>query len=233
MNKAFPTWMQAAIDLNPGYCGWGPGEDAMRIGETVPVDELWELDDFNECVSFYFTVLQAHDDCACSGTGLNPAAKKLGDSFYEGWGNHLTPDEMAALTAENRPIARSAANAFSRSLGHDAINRGILIKARHLRLHGSSDILCAACHGEGAVPRPGSRPRLAMRAWMLHPRKGASACLTVDPIREKDLPRVLIWLATAATRNAARFARVTSTEAFGASMERIRDEQIRDEEPHV
>lgn len=205
MNKeAFPAWMRAALDLNPGYCGWGPGEDAMAVGDTVPVAELWDLDDLNECVHFTFTVLRAHDDCDCRGTGLNPAARKLDTTFYRGWGSDLTEDEMAALVAEKRPTKSLFGG------HHDAISRFLLVRVRHARLYGSTRIECDACDGKGAVPRPGSRSRLAMHAWMLHPRRGASVCLTVDPIREAELSTVIAWLQNAATRNAARFAGVTA-----------------------
>jgi len=199
----FPAWMQTALDLNPGYGGWGPGEDAMKAGETVPVTELWELDALNECVNFRFAILQAHDDCVCKGTGLNAAARTLDTTFYHGWGDNLTDDEMAALIAEKRPTIPFGGY-------HDAISCFVLVRARHARLHGSTRIECDACDGEGAVPRPGSRARLAMHAWILHPRKGASVCLTVDPIHETELPTVLTWLATAAERNAARFARAVA-----------------------
>lgn len=207
MNKeTFPAWMRVALDLNPSYRGWGPGEDAMTGGDTVPVPELWDLDDLNECVHFYFTVLRAHDDCACGGTGLNPVARKLDQTFYHGWGNSLTEDETAALVAEKRPMNPWGGH-------HDAISRFLLVRVRHARLHGSTRIECDACDGEGAVPKPGSHPRLAMHAWMLHPRRGASACLTVDPIHKAELPTVLAWLQNAAARNAARFAGVTARAA--------------------
>jgi hypothetical protein len=116
---------------------------------------------------------------ACDGTGYGPGAKELADSFYGGWEHDLTQDEVDALVENNRlfdlthrwtgeawtpldpPVRPTPADVSAwsrRGFGHDAINRGILIRARVERL-GLAPRLCPRCEGGGHVWLPGMKAR--------------------------------------------------------------------------
>lgn len=56
-------WQINCLKLNPNYVYWGNKEDYMISGkswaERVYLDsvkDLWELDDYNELINFYFEV---------------------------------------------------------------------------------------------------------------------------------------------------------------------------------
>jgi hypothetical protein len=130
------------------------------------------------------------------------------------WADKITEDEAAVLgeagrgrldkltTAEDFNAAQRA-----RGIGHDAINRGILVRRRCERL--GVPLHCPDCEGHGYI-YTAPTARLSLVLWMLHPRKGASRGVTVKDIREEDVPAVRAWLAEAAKANAARFERVVA-----------------------
>lgn len=131
---------------------------------------------------------------ACSGTGLNAETKRINDEFYDfdrtgrRWVDNLTQDEVDALVAQGRlaefthhielkkgwvpndppthPTAEQV-NAWSRGpgMGHDAINRWILVKARAKRLGVYGE--CPGCGGEGSI-WSSEESRLAAEAWQEH-----------------------------------------------------------------
>jgi len=194
------------------------------------------LDDLNEIVHFYFSVERDSGRCnACDETGYAPKAKTIADAFYdfEGrgtrWCHSITLDEAQALVDGDRlctkwngktwdkPVVDQAfvdkvngANADgSPSIGgynHDAINRHMLIKQRCKRL--GYPVTCPECDGHGYV-YVARDAHVSLTLWLLHPRKGASRGVEVGRIGERDLPAVFEYLASAAKRNAERFASVT------------------------
>ncbi len=140
----------------------------------------------------------------------------------EGWHNKITQDEVDALVAEDRlydlthtcdkdgwtpkgiTLTAEQVNAWenSKTLGHDAINRSILIRTRAKRLGVYG--LCETCSGEGKVfVMPSARVDLVL--WWIHPRKGCSRGIEIRDIQKDELPSVFKFLAEAADRNAQRF----------------------------
>lgn len=128
------------------------------------------------------------------------------------WSNDITEDEAQALIAEGRAKegetaadinAQNARDA--RGLGHDAINRWILIKRRCARL--GLPMHCPACEGHGYIhTEPAAHVSLTL--WWLHPRKGCSRGLEVQRLQQADLPAVFAFLREAASRNVQRFERI-------------------------
>lgn len=112
------------------------------------------------------------------------------------WGNKITPDEEQAL--------RAAGRSWGGPIGHDAINRGILVERRCERL--GVPRTCPTCDGHGSVfTAPAAHVNVVL--WVLHPRKGCSRGVEVR-ITEGDLPAVFDYLSRAAQRNADRFKAV-------------------------
>lgn len=212
----------------------GAGWDAPIIHETWAGNHPG-LDDLNEVVNFYFSVERDEADCdACGQSGYNPATRRIADSFYshscpsgaEVWNDKITQDEVEALAEHHRlwdfgqkwnpetqtyslermPTAAEVNARQGRGfMGHDAINRSILIEARAKRLGGWGH--CTECDGQGSViTSPAAR--LALTLWVLHPRKGASRGWEIKNIERQELPEVFTYLREAAARNAARFASI-------------------------
>lgn len=99
-------WMLEMVLKNPDYPHWGPHEDYMyKRGEEEGPDDLgrvqdhgwesrvladtweafgpWELDDYNECVHFYFEINRDSKQCpVCTGNGYHPDAQWITESFY-------------------------------------------------------------------------------------------------------------------------------------------------------
>lgn len=142
------------------------------------------------------------------------------------WSDDITQDEVQVLVDEGRlmdfthtfdPVNRwqpkspavvpsaEQINAWEagKGMGHDAINRMYLIKARLKRLGLPHD--CPACNGEGSLfTAPSATVNLVL--WWLHPRKGCSRGIEVQNIQQADLPAIAKFLRAAADRNATRFA---------------------------
>lgn len=85
-------WQIDLLKLNPEYTMWGNYEDYMiKKGsdwdvscdfESIQDGGLFELDDYNECVNFYFEVIRPSKTCdICNGSGCSLEAKKIYDSF--------------------------------------------------------------------------------------------------------------------------------------------------------
>lgn len=90
-------WMLTALKMNPSYCSWGPHEDYM-CGDGAGwnarvITENWSklqfgLDDLNECVNFYFSIVRDNTQCErCGGCCYEPDAQWVSESFY----GHSTP----------------------------------------------------------------------------------------------------------------------------------------------
>ena len=84
-------WMVGLLDLNPEYPHWGPDEDYMISkgkGWNSPMrlatwSEVFDLDELNECVNFYFEIRRDSKQCeTCGGNGYHPDAHWVTESFY-------------------------------------------------------------------------------------------------------------------------------------------------------
>jgi hypothetical protein len=179
------------------YIGWAPGDDYMSSRGWAENKEFeswaafkdgWGVDgdvDMNLIADFYFTHAADSRECeGCEGRGYGPEAQKLNDTFHRGWSKDLTKDEIDTLVAEGRHYPPGP-------LGHDAINRHILVQARAKRL-GVTDPLCAYCKGKGRIDI--EPENLIFFVWMLHPRKGCGRGLTIKNIKEADFPEIKAWL---------------------------------------
>lgn len=178
--------------------------------------------DLNLVADFYFEVSHDSTEChVCAQSGYNRGTRQIADDFYDfdkrgrRWCDKVTQDEVDALCNEGRlrdmyqkwdtekggwvdikprPTAEQVnERERGKGLGHDAINRCILIEARAKRLGvWGEDGTCEECKGKGRV-RTG-HDRLVLNLWMLHPRMGASRgwCIkNVDPVKLDDVKAFL------------------------------------------
>lgn len=223
------AWMIKALKKNPDYNGWGNHEDYMIKDSgwdsrqyIDSADELWEMDDLNELVNFYFNICRESEECSsCGQSGYNPETTQIGEDWYdfEGtgrrWCNSITQDEVDALWESNRlksefkekPTADQV-NEWSknvRGIGHDAINRHICVKQRAERLGVYG--LCEECNGEGYVyTEPAAKLQLQM--WFLHPRKGCSRGVLLKEVKQHEMETVIKYLKEARQRNWDRFSKL-------------------------
>jgi len=126
------SWQLDLLNFNPEYVYWGCFEDYMSNKDSgwqsrviTPTwkefKSQWTLDEYNECVNFYFEVIRKNHECEyCEGSGYNPETKKLSDDWYSfgqakwiyisenkryndlAWSNHLTEVEVEALVKSGR-----------------------------------------------------------------------------------------------------------------------------------
>ena len=123
----------------------------------------------------------------------------------EGWGKlPLTEDEIKALTDAGRQYPPGR-------IGHDGINRGILIRARCERF--GIETSCSECEGHGHVFTE-DKAHMSLVLWILHPRKGASRGVHVKRIEKDNLPAIMKFLDDAAKQNAERFSRLVKQFAI-------------------
>lgn len=231
-------WQLDLLKLNPAYVHWGPHEDYMWkekdgwdsriISESWNKFGPWSLDEMNECVNFYFSVDRATKECpCCGGSGYHLKSQDVVNTFYshsnprgEHWNDKITDDEVAALLEAGRlsdftrggkvPTSREVNAAQGHGfMGHDAINRHILIEARLKRL--GIPITCDDCGGDGCV-FTAEEARVSLTLWILHPRKGCSRGVEISLVEQDDLPAIYAWLSEAAKRNSERFAAIPSSE---------------------
>lgn len=236
--KAQP-WQVELLKLNPSYTFWGPHEDYMWVkgdGWNSPIEKDgwadfkdWKLDDYNECVNFYFELTRKSENCSC-GDGYHPNARSVVDSYYNhrapngiGWKDKITEDEYEALltagrvgyvdyrVAEEQRVhltleqVNEENSPGGRGMGHDCINQSILIEARLKRL--GIERLCNICDGK-AYNYVEDFAKVNLVLWMLHPRKGASRGVEIKNIQKEDLPEIFAYLREAAMRNANRFSKI-------------------------
>jgi hypothetical protein len=149
------------------------GEGRITMGRTlkrVPMIFAWPM---HEVWYGYLNPFSPNKCGACNQSGYNDATRKIAEDFYSGscWGNAITQDEVQALVDKNRlkdvthtwtpnegwqrradqyvPLA-SDVNAWNRcTMGHDSVNRMILLETRAKRLgvYGQCDF----CNGEGEL----------------------------------------------------------------------------------
>ncbi len=223
-------WQINCLQKNPYYTCWGNYEDYMtdKSGqwsspvEIESVDELWELDDLNELVNFYFFIERENHTCPdCDGEGLNKATRELNRSWYDfehtgkRWVEKITQDEVDALWEEGRltsdfkekPTADEVnAAAKQRTLLHDAINRWICVKTRAKRLGVYGDCENKDC--VDGVIYDSDKATLKLQMWFLHPRKGASRGVILQNIKKDEVETVINYLKTARQRNYDRFSKL-------------------------
>jgi hypothetical protein len=116
-------WMVELLSLNPSYTCWGPGEDAMATTgdgwgsslELARVSEMWELDELNECVNFYFSIQRDSKKCeTCGGSGYHRDALWISESFY----GHSSPfTEMTFGEARASAVMEQFSGPRSEPLG--------------------------------------------------------------------------------------------------------------------
>jgi len=117
-------------------------------------------------------------------------------------------DKKEWVVQDNPPVMPTAekVNNWNRSgIGHDAINRMILVEARAKRLGVWGH--CEACEGEGYVYTE-PKAKLGLVLWMLHPRKGCSRGVHIKYIKKSELKKAVEYLKEARERNADRFSKL-------------------------
>lgn len=111
-------WQIDLLDKNPEYVWWGNYEDYMSGKENgnwgSPVElerfsEVWEPDELNEIVNFYFSVQRENHECPkCEGNNLNPETMSLSDDWYDfertgrRWCDDIGEVEVEALVKGGR-----------------------------------------------------------------------------------------------------------------------------------
>lgn len=222
-------WKLNVLKKNPEYLGWGNYEDYMCSNkesgygspvELEDVDSLWELDDLNELVNFYFTIHRNSKECKyCDGTGLNALTKELEKSWYDfenkgtRWCDRITQDEVDALWDDGRlkggfkskPTAEEVNQWERKGFGHDAINRAICVEQRAKKLGVWG--YCSTCEGKG-YNYTEDEAHLGLQMWFIHPRKGASRGVYLKNIEKNELEKVIKYLKEAKARNNERFSRL-------------------------
>lgn len=238
-------WMLECLAMNPDYVHWGPYEDYMwkdgqgwdsRV-ELESFDTMWELDDLNEVVNFYFYAQRDSRECdACAGSGLNPETKRISDGFYAhssptgvGWNDQITQDEVQALVDAQRLV--NFTHTFEVGKGWQWKEPRVVPTAEEVN---AANHRPSILHGHDAINRwilvetrakrlgvygkcavcdghgavfTVDAARLGLILWVLHPRKGCSRGVDIKNIRRDDLEAVRRFLAEAARRNADRFSK--------------------------
>lgn len=127
----------------------------------------------------------------CDRSGYNAVTNQIANDFYDHdggshrWCDSITQDEVQALVDEGRlmdfthtwkqgegwkrredgyiPTADEVNVWNQRGLGHDAINRFILVKTRAKRLGVFG--MCPKCNGEGTLPYPNEAAQKLHEEW--------------------------------------------------------------------
>lgn len=257
--KAEP-WMVEALRMNPSYVAWGPHEDYMwRPGRDESAEDnphkkdhgwesrvfvprladMWELNDLNEVVNFYFHIDRKSKTCeACDGSGYNPETKRIADNFYDhsaengkGWHDAITQDEVQALVDHQRLHDFTSefvpGEGWKRKPGNPVPTAAEVNARQRLVGLGSHDAInrwilietrakrtgvygkCEPCGGRGSHYVEDT-PRLCLTLWVLHPRKGCSRGVEIQRIERDEIPLAVEFLKVAAARNAERFSRLTA-----------------------
>lgn len=218
-------WIEDLLSLNPEYPFWGNYEDYMRCGtgwdkpvELESFSELWETDELNECVNFYFDVIRESHQCEdCEGSDYNTETKRISDDWYDfantgrRWCSKITQDEVDALWEHNRlqhdfkeKPTPDEVNAWNeKGFGHDSLNHYICVEQRAKRLGVWGH--CEKCGGRGHVFDE-EKAHVELQLWFILPRKGCSRGVRIKNITHSDLPAVIEYLQKARKRNDDRFS---------------------------
>ena len=221
-------WRINALKINPDYCNWGNYEDYMNKKEKgwespvelENVNQLWELDELNELVNFYFEIYRHIEECEeCEESGYNKETLQISKDWYDfdnkgtRWCDKITQDEVEALWNEGRlkfdfkeiPPAEEINKREKSGFMHDAINRIICIEQRAKRLNVYG--LCPKCNGQGYFYTD-DKVHLGLQMWFIHPRKGASRGVYLKNIEKEELSKVIKYLNEAKERNNNRFSKL-------------------------
>ncbi len=142
-----------------------------RTLKRVPLDFNWPS---GKLWKGYINPYRAIECPYCDRSGYNPETKRISESFYNGerWCDKITQDEVEALIQHDRlrefthtyipgigwkpidpppVVTAEQINAWQRGrgIGHDGVNRHILIEARATRLGVWG--LCPECDGSGSI----------------------------------------------------------------------------------
>ncbi len=181
-----------------------------RCEDGYHPDARWIVDSFyNHSSPFAAGQQPTNEVLARYGQAFTQFCQEIKLLARQEWHLDITEDEVQALIAENRVPADSTAAQINQNyrtgLGHDGINRSILIRRRCERL--GVPLTCRVCGGQGyQYTSPNAHVELTL--WFIHPRKGCSRGVQVKLIEEKDLEAVVSLLREAADRNAQRFQKV-------------------------
>lgn len=216
-------WQVEALKMNPDYVWWGNYEDYMmkdnqgwdgRV-ELKNINELWELDELNELINFYFELFRESKVCKeCNESGYNEKTKEISDTYYDfektgkKWCYNLTKDEIEVLANYRKLSFKEAKQRSLQVGGCDALDRWLLIETRAKRLGVYGN--CEVCNGKGYIYTE-PKAKLALQMWFIHPRKGASRGVYLKEIKNnRELNMVIDYLIKARERNYARFSKLTS-----------------------
>lgn len=237
MNPGYTCWGPGEDYMKgPEEPGTHGGWDAAVVCDTWKNFSFTRQDDLNVVANFYFEAVRDSETCpTCGGNGYHPRSHYVVDSFYgangSGWSASITMDELQALLDAGRcrkwdPDTKTwmdqkanqklldEVNQANKRVGlgdysHDAINRGILVRARCERI--GLPVTCNHCKGQGSVfTAPDTHLELVL--WMLHPRKGCSRGVIVKNILPEEVPEVFKYLREARTLMMERFGKIPAVE---------------------
>lgn len=211
--KSLPGRDDDNTDVSRGYVGWGPQEDGMcDIGRYVEHEDWPALlgaiqTPAREIHDFYFEVHTPSENCeCCSASGKNKDYAEMAEGFYlhgggrwAGWGQEkLFQNEIDALVDEGRIRAKDGESITPENLkqylgrmGHDAINRWILIPLRARNL-GIDDNDCFECVGTGLIPTDATK--ILLHAWTFDPEAGTSRCDTAISVQPEELDEIQTFM---------------------------------------
>lgn len=213
--ESLPEYIKKCLAISePFYNGWGNGCDYMRKNnaqwnsdvELDSIDDMWELNELNEVVNFYFRAERKVKECPlCNGCGLSQKSIIERDNFHYDK-NNLTETDLDALNKDGwfryyggKPESLSDLlnNKKFNDFNIDSLRLYTILKDR-AKL-GGYNYTCSECKGEGELPVE-SEYHLALQLWHIFPRKSASCGVLIHNIKESDLPKVFSLLNTARER---------------------------------
>lgn len=224
--KKLPAYMQRCLNLNKGnYNFWGNGQDYMssRKGqwdsdvELDSIKDMWELDDLNECVNFYFRAEKKVKTCwSCSGSGMSARSEteRWNISYRK---ENLTEEDVAGLYDDGwlktkpKDLHDFLTNDEYKNFNIDALRIHTILKRRAERE--GYECLCPHCQGNGNI-NIDKEYSLALQLWILHPRKSSSLGVVIHNITEQDLPKVFKLLNCARERFNNKFDKIKEMETW-------------------
>ena len=224
--KKLPVYIQKCLNLNKGnYNCWGNGQDYMSSKkgqwnsdvELDSIKDMWELDDLNECVNFYFRAEKKVKTCeSCSGSGISSRSET------EQWNisyrkENLTEEDVTGLYEDGwlktkpKDLHDFLTNDKYKDFDIDVLRIHTILKRRAERE--GYDYLCQCCQGDGCIDID-KKYSLALQLWILHPRKSSSLGVLIHNITEQDLPEVYKLLNCARERFNIKFDKIKEMEKW-------------------
>lgn len=127
----------------------------------------------------------------------------------KGWQKSVFKNKKCIWVNCDKPKMPSAStvNEWNKNgMGHDAINRWILIEARANALGVWG--YCKKCDGNGHIYTE-PKAKLGLVLWVLHPRKGCSRGVHVKEIKKNEVNKIIDYLKEAEKRNTTRFSKLS------------------------